>query len=86
MLKHVKSLDGGNFILELFEVILFEFDYFSASGANHVVMMLAQMTMFIANGTVVKAAFMGKPETAQQFHCFSNKIGIELPAVLVKKF
>ena len=67
-------------------MILFEFNNFSASGANHVVMMLAQMTVFISNSAIVKSTLMGKPETAHQLHCFANKIGIELPAVLVKTF
>ena len=43
------------------------------------------MTVLISNGTIVKAALMGKPETAHQLHGITNKISFELPAVLVEK-
>ena len=81
----MKSLYGCDLNLELFQKVFLKFNNFSSPGTNHVVMVLAQMTVFISNGAIVKAALMGKTKAAHELHGFTNEFRFELPAVLVKK-
>ena len=85
MLQHVESFRCCDFDLQFFQTILFELNNFSAFRADHMVVMLTQMAMFITKIAIVKSAFLGKAEMAHQFHCLTHKFRIKAPAVLVKK-
>jgi hypothetical protein len=61
----MEALGSGNLNLQFFELIFFELKDFSAFGANHVIMMLPQVSVFVADLTIVELAPIRKTETAQ---------------------
>ena len=86
MLQHMKSMSGSDFYLQLFDLCFFKFQYGSAFCADHVVVMLSQMSVFVEHDAIVKAAFVGKTEATQQFECFFHKLIFQSPAIALKPF
>ena len=74
MLKHVKPIGGGDILLEAFQVIVSEFRDVSAPCADHMIMMLAKVSMLIANLPVFEGSFLGEPETAHHFQGLVNEL------------
>ena len=81
VLQHVKPLGSCDLDLQLLDPILFEFQYFSAFGADHMIMVLTQMPVFVKNHATVKTALMGKSKTAHQLKGFVDEIPFQFPTV-----
>ena len=81
VLQHVKPLGSCDLDLQLLDPILFEFQYFSAFGADHMIMVLTQMPVFVKNHAIVKTALMGKSKTAHQLKGFVDEIPFQFPTV-----
>jgi hypothetical protein len=77
----MEPMVGGNLNLQLLYSVFFEFQNFSAFRADHVVMVLSQMPMFIESDAIVKLALVRKTETAHQCERFFDKSRTQLPAV-----
>ncbi len=81
VLQHVKPLGSCDLDLQLFDLFLFEFQDFSAFGADHMIMVLTQVPVLVKNHTIIKAALVGKSETAHQLKCFLDEFRFQLPTV-----
>jgi hypothetical protein len=77
VLEHVKPVIAGDRQLEGLQGIVFEFDDVPAFGADHMVVVLPQMTMLIIDFAVVECVFLGKTEAAHQFEGFEDEIRLE---------
>ena len=73
MLKHVKPMGRGNVLLKAFHIIISKFNDAAASCADHVVMMLAKMPVFIPRLAVLEGPFLGETEPAHHFKGLLNE-------------
>jgi hypothetical protein len=71
----MKSEFRGDFQLENFQFIILKFNNGIASGTDHVIVVLAQMHVFITDMTIFKPVLLCKSEPAHQFERFQNKVG-----------
>lgn len=74
MLKHVESAGGGDILLKAFQVLVSEFNDVSASCADHMVMVLAEMSVLITGLPVLEGPFLGKSEPAHHFQGLVNEL------------
>ena len=65
MLQHVEAAGGGDLNLVFFQPIFLELEDLAALGADHVVVVLPQVMMLVADHPVVEAALASETETAQ---------------------
>jgi hypothetical protein len=84
MLKHVKTMGGGDILLESLQVFIFKFGDTAASGTDHMVVVLAKVPMFIAGLPVVKGALLGKPEAAHHMKGLADEIERQVEVLLQK--
>jgi hypothetical protein len=77
----VESVLGRNLNLVGFEAVIPELNDSAAFGANHVVMVIAEVEMFVTHNAVVKSALACKPQTAQQFQGIAHKLRAEFGAL-----
>jgi hypothetical protein len=85
MLKHVKPLGGGDVLLETLQVVIFEFYNVSASGADHMVMVLAKMPMLVSGLCVLELSFLGKSEPAHHIQGLSHELIGKIDAVFAQQ-
>ena len=75
VLQHVETDGGCDFYLQGFHLFIVKLEYFFALRADHVVMMVSEVMVFIADLAVVEPVFAGKAETAHQIQGLPDKIG-----------
>jgi hypothetical protein len=80
----MKTVGGCDLDLQLLDLSLFEFDDIAAFGADHMIMVLAQMPVLIKDHAIVKASPLGESETAHQLQGLAHELGIQIPAVVFK--
>jgi hypothetical protein len=73
MLKHVKPVGYGDVLLKAFQVVVAELNDVAASRADHVVMMLAEMSVLITGLTVLEGSLLGETEPAHHLQGLVNK-------------
>jgi hypothetical protein len=78
VLEHVESVFGRDFNLHVFNRILFEFYNFAALDANHVVMVLPEMPVFIAYDAVVEFVFPRETEITHKLERISHELAVEI--------
>ena len=86
MLQHVKAIRACNIYLQLFQLIILKFNNFFTFGANHVVMVLTHMPVFIPYDAVFKCEFGGKAITAHKIKGVRNKLRRQCDTVLRGNF
>ena len=84
MLEHVKALIGGNLQLQGFQLCVTEFDYLAALDADHVIVMITEVTMLIPDLAIVKPILLCKPEPAHKLQSIVDEILFEMMPVLLK--
>jgi hypothetical protein len=86
VLQHVKPLRGGDLQLQVFKAIVLKFKNALAFCANHMVVMLTEMTVLITDHAVVEPVFAGKAKSAHQFQRIADKIGGKTVSVSLENF
>jgi hypothetical protein len=75
VLQGMKSEFRGDFQLENFQFFILKLEDGIAPGTDHVIVVLAQMHVFISDMTIFKPVFLRKSEPAHQFERLENKVG-----------
>jgi hypothetical protein len=81
VLEQMKSALRGDLKLELLHGLVLKLKDAFALGANHVVMVLAQMMVLIAGLAVIEQVFPGKPVMAHQFDGITDKLELQACAL-----
>jgi hypothetical protein len=84
VLKQVKSMTLGRPDLKRFQLRVFKFHDLAALGADHMVMVLPQMEVFIQNFTVLELPLAGEPILTHEFQGVTDKFGIQPVTQIVK--
>jgi len=80
----MESAIGGNLNLEVFQVFILKFNYFSAFCADHVIMVLSQVAVFISELPVIEPISLSKPVAAHELQRVSYKIAGVIIAGVIK--
>jgi hypothetical protein len=75
----------GYFRLQGLQAVIVELDDFATFGTHHMVVVLSQVMVLVAQVTVVEAALVGEAESAHQLQRVSHKIGIQPVAIVVQQ-
>jgi len=75
---------SGDLGLEALQFFIPELQDLSALGANHVIVVLSQVPVFVSHLAVVESVFLRKSEPAHQLQGVPNKIGRKGVSVIVE--
>jgi hypothetical protein len=85
MLQHVETDSGCDIDLQGFHLVVAKLKNFFALCADHVIVMVTEMEVFVANRAVIKSVFAGKAETAHQVQGVLDKVARKLIAVFLQE-
>ena len=71
----------GDLFLQSFQGLVFKFNNATAFGANHVVMVLSQVTVLISDLAIVESNTVGKSVMTDQLQSFLDKCFLEILSV-----
>ena len=75
---------GCNLNLEVLQVFILEFNYFSALRSDHMIMVLSQVAVFISELPVIKPISLSKPVAAHELQRVSYEIAGVIIAGVIK--
>jgi hypothetical protein len=79
----MKPIFGGNFQLQLLDGFILKLEDAFAHGADHMIMVLPEVEMFIARFDVVETVLFGKTVMAHQLDGLIYEVDIQGAALLV---
>jgi hypothetical protein len=85
MLQHVETDSRCDIDLQGFHLVVAKLKNFFALRANHVIVMVTEMEVFIADLAVVETVFAGKAETAHHVQGVPDKVARKLIAIFLQE-
>ena len=83
VLEHMESVGRSGIYLQFLNLIFFEFNDLSAFCANHMVMMLTQVPVFVTNSAIIKLTLMSKTETTHQLKGVPDEVRFHFQSVFM---